>query len=102
MSASAIEMLSVAARYIRDHCPDGLVYYNDADCDGYCVADDCEVAADEILAATKERDELKAENERLRKALNNALESLSASHYTNAEHQWAKNHLRAALEGTST
>ena len=34
-------MLKIAAEYIREHCPDGDIYYDDAECDGYCVADDC-------------------------------------------------------------
>lgn len=42
----AIEMLRVAARYIREHYAEGTVFYDGTDCDGYCVADDCENAAD--------------------------------------------------------
>ena len=34
-------MLLVAAEYIRDNWPDGIIFYDDVDCDGYCVADDC-------------------------------------------------------------
>lgn len=41
----ATEMLLVAAKYIREHCPDQLIHYDDVDCDGFCVADDCESAA---------------------------------------------------------
>jgi len=41
----AVEMLVIAAKYIRRHCPDGRIYYDEANCDGYCVADDCETAA---------------------------------------------------------
>lgn len=44
----AAYMLRVAAWYIRDKYPDGIVYYDDAECDGYCVADDCESAAEDI------------------------------------------------------
>lgn len=47
--ARACEMLKVAAEYIRDTWPDGIAHYDGTDCDGYCVADDCESAA-EILA----------------------------------------------------
>jgi len=41
----AKEMLQIAADYIRKFSPDGMVHYDEADCDGYCVADDCEIAA---------------------------------------------------------
>ena len=34
-------MLKVAAEYIREHYPDGDIFYDDARCDGYCLADDC-------------------------------------------------------------
>ena len=40
-------MLRVAAAYIRNNCPKGSIYYDEILCDGYCVADDCEWAADE-------------------------------------------------------
>jgi hypothetical protein len=46
--ARAVEMLTVAAQYIRDHDPSGLIKYDEAMCDGYCVADDCETAAESI------------------------------------------------------
>ena len=43
----AIEMLNIAARYIREWDPTGTITYDEAKCDGYCVAEDCEaVAAD--------------------------------------------------------
>ena len=41
-------MLMVAAEYIREHCPEGMIFYDDADCDGYCVADDCEAIATDL------------------------------------------------------
>ena len=41
-------MLMVAAEYIREHCPEGIIFYDDADCDGYCVADDCETIATDL------------------------------------------------------
>lgn len=37
-------MLRTAAAYIRTYCPDEKMIYDDAECDGYCVADDCESA----------------------------------------------------------
>jgi hypothetical protein len=41
-------MLKVAAEYIRDNYPDGMIHYDEADCDGSCVANDCIAAADEL------------------------------------------------------
>lgn len=41
----AAQMLRIAAAYIREFCPDRMAHYDEADCDGYCVADDCETAA---------------------------------------------------------
>lgn len=45
----AVEMLNIAAKYIREQYPDGTVFYDDTDCDGYCVADDCEIAATALI-----------------------------------------------------
>jgi hypothetical protein len=42
----AQEMLRIAAKYIRANDTYQTIRYDDADCDGYCVADDCEIAAD--------------------------------------------------------
>jgi len=39
-------MLLVAAEYIEQHCPEGTTKYDDADCDGYCVAEDCRIASE--------------------------------------------------------
>jgi hypothetical protein len=49
----AVEMLRVAAAYARqvaDYAPShvDLIHYDEADCDGCCVAADCEAAADEL------------------------------------------------------
>lgn len=44
----AEEMLQIAANYIREHCPDGTIHYDETECDGYCVADDCETVDEEI------------------------------------------------------
>ena len=54
----AIEMLKIASNYIRE-CPcdgDYTVFYDDAICDGWCVADDCESAA-EMLEGFKNKHE---------------------------------------------
>lgn len=46
----AVEMLRVAAEYLSKlHSPDDVIHYDEADCDGYCVADDCKAAADDLL-----------------------------------------------------
>lgn len=47
-TARAIEMLKVATTYIREYCPDQKIFYDGTYCDGYCVADDCEVVAEEL------------------------------------------------------
>jgi hypothetical protein len=44
----AIEMLTIAASYIREHCPEMVVFYDEVECDGGCVADDCESVADDL------------------------------------------------------
>ncbi len=52
----AAEMLKIAAEYIRENWPDATVFYDESDCDGYCVADDCETAA-EMISAHSEGEE---------------------------------------------
>lgn len=45
----AVELLRHAAAYIRassDH--DRLIHYDDADCDGLCLADDCDATAEAL------------------------------------------------------
>lgn len=37
----AIEILKVASDFIRENASSAIVHYDDADCDGYCLADDC-------------------------------------------------------------
>ena len=45
----AIKMLSIASKYIDDNCDlDETIFYDQADCDGYCVVEDCVVAAEEL------------------------------------------------------
>ena len=41
----AILMLELAAEYIENHYPDGTLFYDGTDCDGYCIAEDCLIAA---------------------------------------------------------
>lgn len=47
-SERASFMLRIAAIYIRKYCPDELYHYDEANCDGGCVADDCDAAAEEL------------------------------------------------------
>ena len=44
----AQEMLHIAAAYIRKYCDDEIWHYDETDCDGACIADDCEFAAEAI------------------------------------------------------
>tara|TARA_R110000764_G_scaffold215303_1_gene302013 strand:- start:596 stop:757 length:162 start_codon:yes stop_codon:yes gene_type:complete len=44
----AILMLEIAADYIEDNCPEETIFYDETDCDGYCVAEDCKIAASEL------------------------------------------------------
>jgi hypothetical protein len=39
-------MLRIAAQYIKFNDPEGRISYDEAVCDGYCVVDDCESAAE--------------------------------------------------------
>jgi hypothetical protein len=41
-------LAGIAAEYIRTHAPDHLVIFDDADCDGSCLADDIESAIEQI------------------------------------------------------
>lgn len=45
----AAEMLRIAAKIIRNEANNAVVNYDGADCDGWCVADDCETAADMLM-----------------------------------------------------
>lgn len=49
----AIEMLKIAAKWIRENSGyfgETTEFYDGAECDGSCIADDCENAADAMLA----------------------------------------------------
>ena len=41
----AVMLMNKAAHYIRSHSPDFLIFYDEAQCDGYCLADDLETSA---------------------------------------------------------
>ena len=42
-------MLGIAAKYIRDNDDTKVVFYDGAECDGFCVAEDCENAIDDLI-----------------------------------------------------
>ena len=48
----AIQMLEISAEYIEQTDTYGVIAYDDADCDGGCVADDCRSIA-ELLRKTQ-------------------------------------------------
>ena len=51
-SPRAAEMLRIAAKVLRSSSDGELKhFYDEAECDGWCIADDCEAAADDIDAA---------------------------------------------------
>lgn len=50
----AQEMLRLAANLIAEACPNASVFYDDAECDGSCVAFDCRAAADDLDEITPE------------------------------------------------
>lgn len=41
-------LMLVAADYIRQHAPGHTVHYDEADCDGYCLADDLRIEAEQM------------------------------------------------------
>lgn len=43
-------MMRVASAYIREHCPDMTIDYDETTCDGSCIADDLDSSLDEIPA----------------------------------------------------
>lgn len=44
----AIYLMFIAADYIRDNAPSERVIFDDAECDGMCLADDLESAAKDL------------------------------------------------------
>jgi len=42
-------LLRVAAFYIRNEYAGGTIFYDEAECDGLCVADECEAAAQDMV-----------------------------------------------------
>lgn len=44
----AILMLEVAAKYIKENCSDVIIHYDEADCDGGCIAEDCKNCIDDL------------------------------------------------------
>jgi len=44
----AILMLEVATKYIKENCSDAIIHYDEADCDGGCIAEDCKNCIDDL------------------------------------------------------
>jgi hypothetical protein len=44
----AVEMLHVAAYHCEQYAPENESFYDNAECDGSCIADDCRAAATEL------------------------------------------------------
>lgn len=44
----ARQLLKLAAKYIRKYKDDGIIFYDETECDGACLADDCEAAAESL------------------------------------------------------
>lgn len=42
----AAELLHLASAAIRDNCPEIEIFYDETTCDGYCLADDCQIQAE--------------------------------------------------------
>jgi len=49
----AVEMLLIAANVIRDHAPEAIAHYDETECDGICIGDDCQYAAEDFVDAIK-------------------------------------------------
>ncbi len=50
----AIVMLEVVVRYLEENpVQEYTVHYDETNCDGYCLADDCRVAAEELKHAMR-------------------------------------------------
>ena len=41
-------LMLLAAKYIRKYAPDHAVHYDEADCEGSCLADDLEIEAENV------------------------------------------------------
>lgn len=46
----AMMLMDLAADLIEEHCPDELMSYDDAECDGLCLAEDLRSLANDIAA----------------------------------------------------
>jgi hypothetical protein len=44
----ATMLMRLAAQYIRTHAPFDTIHYDEADCDGSCLADDLDIEAGQI------------------------------------------------------
>jgi hypothetical protein len=46
--ARAIELMRLAASVLQEFAPDAEVFYDEADCDGSCLAEDLEACAEDL------------------------------------------------------
>jgi len=46
--ARAVAMLRIAGEHCQKYAPGDHSFYDDADCDGYCIMEDCNNAADDL------------------------------------------------------
>ena len=46
----AIQLLDVAAEHIQEHSPTQTTFYDDAECDGICLASECSTMATDLAA----------------------------------------------------
>lgn len=50
----AIELMRIAAEFVETHAFEKLVTYDGTECDGWCLASDLQVAAEELEAEGKQ------------------------------------------------
>jgi hypothetical protein len=44
----AVYLMRIAASVIQHNAPEATAYYDEAECDGLCLADDLKIAADDL------------------------------------------------------
>lgn len=50
----AIEILEIAGEHCESYAGDATAFYDEADCDGYCINDDCKAAANDLRKLLKD------------------------------------------------
>lgn len=72
----AIQMLLLASEYIKKHAPEETINYDETQCDGRCLAEDCENAAFEVAMLIREKMALEKEivmHQKFQENINRAL-----------------------------